>query len=84
MQVCSLWLYIQRFFQGLIAEGGADDGLIEVEAEHGEIAKADVVLVARQFLREPEWLFRIAWRLGVEVKWPNQYMRAPFRKGSVI
>lgn len=57
---------------------------IEVKDEQGKIATADVVLVARQFMREPEWVFRVAYRLGVEVQWPVQYLRAGFLKGSVI
>lgn len=35
---------------------------------------ADVVLVARQFLREPDWVLRVASKLGVDVWWPNQFM----------
>jgi hypothetical protein len=35
-----------------------DDGTIEIEDEQGKPAKADVVLVARQFLRESKWVFR--------------------------
>jgi 2,4-dienoyl-CoA reductase-like NADH-dependent reductase (Old Yellow Enzyme family) len=42
----------------------------------GDQAIADVVLVARQFMREPEWVLRVAWQLGVEVQWPVQF-RAP-------
>lgn len=57
---------------------------VDVTDEQGKIAKADVVLVARQFMREPEWVFRVAYRLGVDVQWPVQYLRAGFLKGSVI
>lgn len=57
---------------------------VDVKDEQEKIAKADVVLVARQFMREPEWVFRVAYRLGVEVQWPVQYLRAGFLKGSVI
>ena len=62
------------------------DGTIEVESESGSghVAKADVVLVARQFLREPEWVLRVAYRLGVKVQWPQQYHRGTFLKGSKI
>jgi 2,4-dienoyl-CoA reductase-like NADH-dependent reductase (Old Yellow Enzyme family) len=38
-------------------------------------AMADVVLVARQFLREPDWVLRVASKLGVDVWWPNQFVR---------
>jgi 2,4-dienoyl-CoA reductase-like NADH-dependent reductase (Old Yellow Enzyme family) len=57
---------------------------VEIQDEQGAIAKADVVLVARQFLREPEWVLRVAFRLGVKVQWPVQYSRAQFLKGSRI
>lgn len=57
---------------------------VEVESESGKKTKADVVLVARQFLREPEWVFRVAYRLGVEVQWPLQYHRGKFVRGSNI
>ncbi|KAG9233654.1 NADH-dependent flavin oxidoreductase-like protein [Amylocarpus encephaloides] len=60
------------------------DATVEIEDEQGEIAKADIVLVARQFLREPEWVLRVANRLGVDVAWPKQYRRAVFRKGSIL
>jgi 2,4-dienoyl-CoA reductase-like NADH-dependent reductase (Old Yellow Enzyme family) len=36
---------------------------------------ADVVLIARQFLREPDWVLRVASKLGVDVWWPNQFLR---------
>ncbi|KAE8452721.1 hypothetical protein EG329_013980 [Mollisiaceae sp. DMI_Dod_QoI] len=58
--------------------------VVEIEDEQGAIAKADIVLVARQFLREPEWVLRVAYRLGVQVQWPLQYQRGQFLKGSRI
>jgi 2,4-dienoyl-CoA reductase-like NADH-dependent reductase (Old Yellow Enzyme family) len=70
-----------------IVEAGQDvkkADVVEIEDEQGKIAKADIVLVARQFLREPEWVLRVAHRLGVDVRWPKQYQRAPFPKGSKI
>ncbi|KAH6675765.1 NADH-dependent flavin oxidoreductase-like protein [Halenospora varia] len=57
---------------------------VEIENEEGAIAKADIVLIARQFMREPEWVLRVAYRLGVQVKWPQQYHRGNFVKGSKI
>lgn len=39
-------------------------------------SQADVVMIARQFLREPEFVLRCAKRLGVSVRWPNQLLRA--------
>lgn len=70
-----------------IVENGhkeTENGLVEIEDENGGIAKADIVLVARQFLREPEWVLRVAFRLGVKVQWPLQYQRAQFLRGSRI
>lgn len=40
--------------------------------------KADAVLLAREFLRDPHWPLRAAHELGAEVKWPVQYDRARF------
>ena len=37
---------------------------------------ADVVLMARQFLREPYMALRAAQELGRELPWPGQYLRA--------
>ncbi|KAI8629376.1 NADPH dehydrogenase [Xylariaceae sp. FL1651] len=50
----------------------------------GPVTKADLVLVARQFLREPEFPLRVAHQLGVEVKWPIQYHRAGWPKNAKI
>jgi 2,4-dienoyl-CoA reductase-like NADH-dependent reductase (Old Yellow Enzyme family) len=63
-------------------EGPRDQ--VEIENERGVKTKADIVLVARQFLREPEWVFRVAYKLGVEVKWPIQYHRGQFRKDGEL
>ena len=38
--------------------------------------KADVVILARELLRDPYWPLRAARELGVKVKWPAQYERA--------
>ena len=38
--------------------------------------KADVVLMARQLLRDPYWPLRAAKALGASVTWPVQYLRA--------
>ena len=37
---------------------------------------ADAVLLARQFLRDPYFPLHAAKELGVDVKWPEQYLRA--------
>lgn len=38
--------------------------------------KADVVLLARELLRDPHWAFRAATELGVAIKAPNQNERS--------
>jgi len=45
------------------------------DAKDGKQPMADVILVARQFLREPEWVLKVAWKLGVDVWWPSQFTR---------
>ncbi|KAN0090576.1 FMN-linked oxidoreductase [Hyaloscypha variabilis] len=45
------------------------------DAKDGKQPAADVVLVARQFLREPEWVLKVASELGVDVWWPSQFLR---------
>ena len=43
---------------------------------------ADVVLLARELLRDPHWPLRAAAALGVEVPLPVQYARAPYPAGA--
>lgn len=38
--------------------------------------QADVVLMARELLRDPYWPLHAAQKLGVNVEWPEQYDRA--------
>lgn len=68
------------------SSGGGENktGTIEVEQEGGQRPKADLILVARQLLREPEFPLRAAHQLGVKVAWPNQYHRAGWREGQKI
>jgi 2,4-dienoyl-CoA reductase-like NADH-dependent reductase (Old Yellow Enzyme family) len=54
-------------------------GLITTAQQCEEIlesGKADMVLLARQLLREPYFPLHAAKELGVDVKWPDQYLRA--------
>ena len=54
-------------------------GMITEPAQAEEIVasgKADAVLLARQFLREPYWTQRAAAELGASAPWPKQYGRA--------
>ncbi len=38
--------------------------------------QADAVFLARELLRDPYWPLHAAQKLGVEVEWPRQYLRA--------
>ena len=54
-------------------------GLITEPKQAEEIVadgSADVVLMARAFLREPHWALRAAHELGADLPWPPQYLRA--------
>ncbi|KAF2639784.1 FMN-linked oxidoreductase [Massarina eburnea CBS 473.64] len=78
----------------IVEEGGAtgaatENGEVEKEAQaalqmtepsDGKEPLADVILVARQFMREPEWVLKVAWRLGLDVAWPSQFLRVRFPK----
>ncbi len=54
---------------GLITEPEQAEQILSSE-------KADAVLLARQFLRDPYWPLHAAKALGVDVPWPKQYERA--------
>jgi 2,4-dienoyl-CoA reductase-like NADH-dependent reductase (Old Yellow Enzyme family) len=44
--------------------------------------RADVVMLARELLRDPHWPLRAAHELGVDVDyWPGQYLRARWTPG---
>ncbi len=54
-------------------------GLITTAEEAEQILaanKADVIIMARQLLREPYFPLNAAKQLGVDLKWPSQYERA--------
>lgn len=54
-------------------------GMITTAEQSEEIVssgKADAVIIARQFLRDPYFPLHAAKKLGVDVKWPVQYDRA--------
>ncbi|MDQ5986816.1 MAG: NADPH dehydrogenase [Syntrophus sp. SKADARSKE-3] len=38
--------------------------------------QADVIVIARQFLRDPYWALNAAKELAIATPWPNQYKRA--------
>jgi 2,4-dienoyl-CoA reductase-like NADH-dependent reductase (Old Yellow Enzyme family) len=54
---------------GLITSPAQADAIVAEE-------RADVVLLARQLLRDPYWPLRAAKALGVPASWPVQYLRA--------
>jgi 2,4-dienoyl-CoA reductase-like NADH-dependent reductase (Old Yellow Enzyme family) len=54
-------------------------GMITSPAQADQIIRAgqaDMVLLAREMLRDPYWPLHAARALGHEVAWPNQYLRA--------
>jgi len=57
---------------------GAVGMITEPEQANGIIAsgQADIVLLARQMLRDPYWPQRAARSLGASIDWPVQYARA--------
>ena len=58
---------------GLITEAKQADEIIHT-------GQADMVIMARELLRDPHFPLRAANELGQEVKWPVQYDRAQWRK----
>lgn len=47
------------------------------QAEHIiNTGQADAILMAREFLRDPYWPLHAAKKLGVDIPWPPQYLRA--------
>jgi 2,4-dienoyl-CoA reductase-like NADH-dependent reductase (Old Yellow Enzyme family) len=54
-------------------------GLITEPKQANEIVttgQADIVLLARQMLRDPYWPLHAAQELGHAISWPSQYLRA--------
>ncbi len=54
-------------------------GLIETKEQVAEILaneKADLVFMAREFLRDPYWPLHAARELNQPISWPAQYLRA--------
>ena len=57
---------------GLITDAAQADAIVRGE-------QADVVLLAREMLRDPYWPLHAADALGHRVPWPAQYLRAAHR-----
>ena len=75
-------MYQTPFAERIRKESGVPTGavgLIRTPAEAESIiadGHADMVLLARQMLREPYFALHAAKELGADVKWPQQYLRA--------
>ncbi|KAJ6007306.1 hypothetical protein N7540_011282 [Penicillium herquei] len=54
---------------------GADEAVATEELLAGQEPAADAVLLARQFLREPEWVLTAARKLNVPISVPLQFAR---------
>jgi 2,4-dienoyl-CoA reductase-like NADH-dependent reductase (Old Yellow Enzyme family) len=54
---------------GMITEAAQAEDILEA-------GKADAILMARAFLRDPYWPLHAAKELGADVEWPVQYGRA--------
>jgi 2,4-dienoyl-CoA reductase-like NADH-dependent reductase (Old Yellow Enzyme family) len=74
--------YQTRFAERIRRESGIPTGTVGIirsafQAEHIlRTEQADVVLLAREMLRDPYWPLRAARKLKAEVAWPNQYKLA--------
>lgn len=63
----------------------ASVGMITDAAQADQIVRngqADLVFLAREFLRDPYWPLHAADQLHAEVSWPSQYLRAAHRNTS--
>jgi 2,4-dienoyl-CoA reductase-like NADH-dependent reductase (Old Yellow Enzyme family) len=54
-----------------------------LDAAGGREPMADVVLIARQFMRDPAFVLRVAAELDVKVAWPGQFRRVRFNTKKV-
>ena len=74
--------YQSRFAEQIRRETGVKTGavgLITAPAQADHIIRsgqADLVLLARELLRDPYWPLRAARELGCLTAWPSQYVRA--------
>ena len=54
---------------GLITDAAQADAIVRE-------GRADIVLLARQMLRDPYFALHAARELGADIRWPDQYLRA--------
>jgi 2,4-dienoyl-CoA reductase-like NADH-dependent reductase (Old Yellow Enzyme family) len=73
------------FAEGIRSEARVATGAVGLitDAEQADAivanGKADIVLLARELLRDPYWPLHAAKKLGKWVPWPAQYLRAAHR-----
>ena len=74
--------YQTPFAARVRAEAGIATGAVGMITEAAQAeqivatGQADAVLLARELLRDPYWPLHAARRLGADVAWPVQYLRA--------
>lgn len=74
--------YQTPFAEAVRREAGIATGAVglittpELAEEIVANGRADLVLLAREFLRDPYWPLHAARSLGADVAWPPQYLRA--------
>jgi 2,4-dienoyl-CoA reductase-like NADH-dependent reductase (Old Yellow Enzyme family) len=74
--------YQTRFAEQIRREAGIATGAVGMitspeQADHViRTGQADLVIMAREFLRDPYWPLRAARQLGHDGPWPKQYLRA--------
>ena len=73
------WEFAARVRRGVRGLSSGAVGLITDAGQANEIiatGKADLVMLARQLLRDPYWPLHAARELGATPAWPAQYLRA--------
>ena len=71
---------------GLITKAGQARDIVDIgkrsmsTVEDCKEPMADLVLVARQFLRDSAWVLNVAQELGIDVAWPMQFQHAKHSK----
>jgi 2,4-dienoyl-CoA reductase-like NADH-dependent reductase (Old Yellow Enzyme family) len=74
--------YQVPFAQAIRERAGVPTGAVGMITEPAQAeavlagGSADLVLLAREMLRDPYWPLHAARTLGVQVRWPDQYLRA--------
>jgi 2,4-dienoyl-CoA reductase-like NADH-dependent reductase (Old Yellow Enzyme family) len=74
--------YQTPFAEAIRRETGILTGAVGMITEPAQAAhivrtgQADLVLIAREFLRDPYWPLHAAADLGAPASWPSQYLRA--------